>query len=234
MNDTLRRTPSSYYREYGRSLTSRNDARTTDRVRAIVRLHPARRGRLLCVGIGSGLEPNLYRQAGFEVTAIDISSEAVEQARSDGFLSDVVDLDKEAPTGTFDTIACCEVLEHLFDPRGALAGLASCLAPGGRLYVTLPNEFNALRRLAILVGHNTIARYDHPHLRFFDGREPGRLFRDAGLTIQQRRIINICPPRYRVLRPAGVVLGKLSPSLFSASSLIEATREENGKGRRGR
>ena len=46
-----------------------------------------------------------------------------------------------------------------------------------------------------------------------------------------RRVVTWKP--HVAYRSAGVVLGKLSPSLFSASSLIEATREENGKGRRG-
>jgi ubiquinone/menaquinone biosynthesis C-methylase UbiE len=42
-------------------------------------------------------------------------------------------------SGTFDTVICCETLEHLQHPRAALAELARVLRPGGRLFLTSPN-----------------------------------------------------------------------------------------------
>ncbi len=42
------------------------------------------------------------------------------------------------PDGAFDAVLCTEVLEHLPDPRAALAEMARLLRPGGRLIVTAP------------------------------------------------------------------------------------------------
>jgi 2-polyprenyl-3-methyl-5-hydroxy-6-metoxy-1,4-benzoquinol methylase len=42
-------------------------------------------------------------------------------------------------SATFDTVICCETLEHLYKPRAALNELARVLRPGGRLFLTTPN-----------------------------------------------------------------------------------------------
>ncbi len=44
--------------------------------------------------------------------------------------------------GGFDVITCTDVLEHVADPVAALAGLVGYLAPGGRIYLTIPNFRN--------------------------------------------------------------------------------------------
>lgn len=47
-------------------------------------------------------------------------------------------------SGSFDTIICCETLEHLHEPRTALDELARLLRPGGRLFLTTPNYLNPM------------------------------------------------------------------------------------------
>lgn len=42
------------------------------------------------------------------------------------------------PPGTFDTILCSEVLEHLTDPERAVREMARVLASGGKLVLTTP------------------------------------------------------------------------------------------------
>lgn len=44
--------------------------------------------------------------------------------------------------GTFDIVVSCETLEHVPDPRAAVAELYRVLAPGGDLYLTIPNYFS--------------------------------------------------------------------------------------------
>jgi ubiquinone/menaquinone biosynthesis C-methylase UbiE len=44
-----------------------------------------------------------------------------------------------APSENFDVIFCCETLEHVPNPRKALAELVRVLKPGGRLFVSTPN-----------------------------------------------------------------------------------------------
>ena len=43
----------------------------------------------------------------------------------------------------FDTVVCCETIEHVSDPRRAVRELARVLAPGGRLFLTTPSYLNA-------------------------------------------------------------------------------------------
>ena len=48
------------------------------------------------------------------------------------------------PTAAFDTVICCETLEHLPRPLVALAEVARVLKPGGRLLLTTPNYLGPL------------------------------------------------------------------------------------------
>jgi SAM-dependent methyltransferase len=48
------------------------------------------------------------------------------------------------PTATFDTVICCETVEHLPRPLVALAEVARVLKPGGRLLLTTPNYLGPL------------------------------------------------------------------------------------------
>jgi len=43
------------------------------------------------------------------------------------------------PDGSFDTVISCETIEHLPNPRAAVAEFCRVLKPGGRLLLTTPN-----------------------------------------------------------------------------------------------
>ena len=44
--------------------------------------------------------------------------------------------------GAFDTVICCETIEHVLDPAAAVRELARVVAPGGRLWITAPSYLN--------------------------------------------------------------------------------------------
>lgn len=48
--------------------------------------------------------------------------------------------------GMFDVISLQLVLEHVIDPIGFLVDISKYLAPGGKLLVTVPNDFNPLQK----------------------------------------------------------------------------------------
>jgi SAM-dependent methyltransferase len=71
--------------------------------------------------------------------------------------------DFDALAGSFDTVVCLNVLEHLDDPAAALRNFHRALAPGGRAIVLVPSgpsRFNSLDRA---LGHRQ--RYTRERLR---------------------------------------------------------------------
>jgi len=71
-------------------------------------------------------------QERFNVVGIDISYDAVERLRAEGFTNILVaDAQDFALPGRFDTIVAGEVIEHLGRPESFLRAAARHLKPGG-------------------------------------------------------------------------------------------------------
>lgn len=162
--------------------------------------------RLLDVGCGSGYLAKLLKMRVPElvVHGIDISSVALQRARR--YVDQVwqVDLDKAdlpAPAEHYDTVACVEVLEHLYDPDHALQEIARVLVPGGYAVVTVPNLAYWRFRLALLRGRVPPPAMDRRHLHQFDSRlfaetlsRPGlRPVRMTGHGVRLRRLVSRWP-----------------------------------------
>ena len=108
--------------------------------RLVPRLLPrARRGRILDLGSGVGVNASLLSRFG-DTVLLDRSDDALEFARGSGprtcCRADATRLPFRA--GSFDLAVALDVLEHLEDDRGTLAELRRVLAPGGALLVMVP------------------------------------------------------------------------------------------------
>jgi SAM-dependent methyltransferase len=87
-----------------------------------------------------------------EIVASDLSDVALEKARAFARARGIENVHHsrgdlmalEWPSASFDAIFSCETIEHVVDPRVALAELARVLRPGGALYLTFPNYLNLL------------------------------------------------------------------------------------------
>jgi SAM-dependent methyltransferase len=99
------------------------------------------RGRLLEYGCGTGWFGHRMRQAGWDVTGMDFSPYAAEQAqRLFGLPVIVGSLPHPgiAPA-SYDVITMGQVLEHVHRPHDVIAAAARALRPGGYLAVAVPN-----------------------------------------------------------------------------------------------
>lgn len=85
----------------------------------------------------------------------------------------------------FDTVICCETLEHLDDPRASLGELARVLRRGGRLFLTTPNylgPMGAYRGYLRLIGRR-YSEEGQPVNRFLVAPRLRHWVRRAGLRI---------------------------------------------------
>jgi SAM-dependent methyltransferase len=106
------------------------------------------RGRLLDLGCWVGFLLAEARDRGWEVQGVEPSAVASAYARDVLGLPVLEDelLGASLPDGTFDAIVLGDVIEHLPDPGQALDRIAGLLAPGGVLFMTLPDAGSGLAR----------------------------------------------------------------------------------------
>lgn len=118
------------------------------RVRAFGRAHfgADRPVRLLDVGAGLGVFPCAVKTSGWSCTAIDPDPRAVEHMLSrvgvEAVCGDFMQVDG---LGRFDVVTFNKVLEHVTDPVAMLARTHRFLAPGGFVYIELPDGEMASR-----------------------------------------------------------------------------------------
>jgi SAM-dependent methyltransferase len=102
-----------------------------------------RAARILEIGSGLGYLTYAVQQAGYDITGLDISLDAITSARAkfgDLYLhKDLHVLAAEQPR-SFDAVIMTEVIEHVADPSAFLDATASLLKPGGSLLITTPNK----------------------------------------------------------------------------------------------
>jgi len=179
--------------------------------------------RLLDVGVGTGLLVHLARQAGWDATGVDICAEAAERAgREFGVAVAVGDFLAVDLRGGYDAITMADVVEHSRDPRAFLARAHALLAPGGVLYVGVPNH----RSLVYLAGDalgwlpgtgGLVDRLYVPnHYQYFTPQALAALAREAGFTVAALERENSYLGRYEL---SPVVRGGLAALLAAGRAV---------------
>lgn len=106
--------------------------------------------RVLDYGCGSGYGSAQIAQTAAQVTAVDVSEEAVAYARGrfdrDNLRFLTVDPGQPLPfeDGSFDTVLSFQVFEHVTDTARYLAEVRRVLAPGGMLVLVTPDRSTRL------------------------------------------------------------------------------------------
>ncbi|MFC1753740.1 class I SAM-dependent methyltransferase [Thermoproteota archaeon] len=96
-------------------------------------------GELLEIGCSYGMLMEYFIKNGWKATGIDISKNAIQNAKSKG-LDCYNDTPEEfKPKGKFDVIILSNVLEHLQHPEQCLSIIKNWLKEDGIIYIRVPN-----------------------------------------------------------------------------------------------
>jgi 2-polyprenyl-3-methyl-5-hydroxy-6-metoxy-1,4-benzoquinol methylase len=130
-----------------------------------LRVPAGRAPRYLDVGCSTGFVVEAARDRGWEAIGIDLNPSAIEFGCSRGLdLRTVALEDSGFAPGTFDAVSLFDVLEHLLDPARTLCACTELLAPGGILFLYVPNFDSASR---LLMGANAHFIWPTHHLNYY-------------------------------------------------------------------
>lgn len=196
------------------------DARSIQRADLVsALLNPDKGEKILDVGCGRGLLLKRLCRIGFHVSGCDISSETIGILVGEGYNVFLCDLENDPLPRKYDVILCLEVLQQVFDPIRLLEKLKSGLYRGGRLIVSVPNEFHLPSRLKLLGGRSHLGHFDESHLRLFSPVRAIEMFDRAGLTVERMFPVPIIPTGWTGVQTIGRTLARLHPGLFSLSQI---------------
>ena len=175
------------------------------RLEWINQLSPLEGQKVLDVGCGGGILSDSMARKGAEVTGIDLASKALRVARLHALEAQtprvqyrevsVEELAQESP-GSFDTVTCMEMLEHVPDPQSVVTACARLVKPGGWVFFSTINR-NAKAFALAIVGAEYLLKMlpqgTHEYAKFIRPSELAGACRNAGLDVLQVRGMQYSP-----------------------------------------
>lgn len=149
---------------------------------------------VLDVGCGGGILAEGMTRKGARVTGIDLGDAALTAARSHAMESGLAIEYRNIPVeelaaaqpGSFDVVACMEMLEHVPDPATAIFACARVAKPGGHVFFSTINR-NPKSFLFAIVGAEYVLgmlpKGTHEYARFIRPAELARWARNARLDL---------------------------------------------------
>lgn len=144
--------------------------------------------RIFEIGCGNGAVANRLAQLGYDVTAVDPSTEGIKIAKDNypecsfAVGSGYDDLAKQY--GSFEIVISLEVVEHVFYPRQYAATVASLLTSKGVAIVSTPYH-GYIKNLALALMNKWDAHmdplWDYGHIKLWSRQKLVQLFQEAGL-----------------------------------------------------
>ena len=162
-------------------------------------LSPLKNQRVLDVGCGGGILADSMARKGARVLGIDLSTKALRVAQLHALEAETPDIEyrevsvealaKELP-GSFDTVTCMEMLEHVPDPDSVVHACAQLVKPGGWVFFSTINR-NAKAFAFAIVGAEYVLgllpRGTHEYAKFIKPSELALSCRSAQLDIVQTK-----------------------------------------------
>jgi SAM-dependent methyltransferase len=168
------------YKEHRKTETPSGRRRSKRAAR--IRLAPGQR--LLDVGCGSGYDLLGWRDTGAGLFGIETDPAAAANARANGLEVFQGPAERaDFPDRHFHRVTMNHCLEHVHDPRAALANVRRMTHPDGTIHLVFPTAEGA----AFSLFRRNWYHLDVPrHLHFFTHRSFLRLTRETGLRIVHR------------------------------------------------
>ena len=141
-----------------------------------------------CGGSGRWLKTQFPTARVTGVEMLDKAAAIAREAYDEVHVGKFEDIDLSAWQGKFDAIIAADVLEHMYNPWAVLQKLSPLLAPGGAIYISLPNirNLNILRGLAggewRYAGAGIL---DITHIRFFTRAQILEMLAQTGWQAQE-------------------------------------------------
>ena len=168
-------------------------------------LSPLKDQRVLDVGCGGGILTDSMARQGAHALGIDLSTKALRVAQLHALEAQtprvkyreisVEDLAGEQP-GSFDTVTCMEMLEHVPDPDSVVRACAQLVKPGGWVFFSTINR-NAKAFMLAIVGAEYVLgmlpRGTHEYAKFIRPSELALSCRSAQLDTQHTRGLEYNP-----------------------------------------
>ena len=162
-------------------------------------LSPLKNQRVLDVGCGGGILADSMARKGAQVLGIDLSTKALRVAHLHALETQTPDIEyrevsvealaSEQP-GSFDTVTCMEMLEHVPDPDSVVHACAQLVKPGGWVFFSTINR-NAKAFAFAIVGAEYVLgllpRGTHEYAKFIRPSELALSCRSAQLDIMQTK-----------------------------------------------
>ena len=168
-------------------------------------LSPLKNQRVLDVGCGGGILTDSMARQGAQALGIDLSTKALRVAQLHALEAQtprvsyrevsVEDLAVEQP-GSFDSVTCMEMLEHVPDPDSVVRACAQLVKPGGWVFFSTINR-NARAFMLAIVGAEYVLgmlpRGTHEYAKFIRPSELALSCRSAELDILHTRGLEYNP-----------------------------------------
>ncbi|PSQ97770.1 MAG: hypothetical protein BRD55_01115 [Bacteroidetes bacterium SW_9_63_38] len=188
-----------------------------------------RESRIVDVGCGYGILLRRLMEEGYSKTlGIEAIPDVVRDLKAEGIPAEEGDLEKGVDSiddETVDAVVCLEVLEHLYDPAGALEEINRWLQPGGLLIASVPNEYRLIQRLRMIQGSPTSdVSLVGGHIKFFDWDSFPSMVEENKFDIKNQFAEGGI--RMRKVIPGYVSIMKKLPRLLSKWIFIVASKND--------
>jgi len=160
---------------------------------------------------------------------IDINPLFIRQLKHKGISAEQIDLNKEEipfQEEKFDYIFLLDILEHILDPRNLLNDIKKRLKEGGKVIISLPNDYHLLNKIRFIFNKSLTKDSFDPcgHLHFFPIKQGESLLTNQRFKILEKHFLAPTKPAL-IPRFLKENLSKFFPQTF-ARNIIYTTEPD--------